>query len=188
MISCRKILIIAVTLSTLVVSCSVEKNRGLLSFFFDGVPQPDSISAIIDESDQLVGTAGEPGDSTQARVIPVYNLHYPYEEKECMSCHDENSPGEMVLTEPDLCYMCHDDFSNLYEALHAAIELGFCTSCHNAHQSRNDYLLNITGQPLCTSCHDLDQVKQNEMHSDIGDTECTLCHNPHGGTDKYLMR
>lgn len=182
----RNILALTAILSIVIASCSVEKNRRALSFFFDGVPVADTSS--IESPVMAGGTTGVTTDTSRARIVSVYNLHYPYEEKECMSCHDENSPGQMVLPEPDLCYMCHDDFNNLYEAVHAPVDMGFCTQCHNAHQSRNDYLLKFTGQALCTDCHDLELVQQNEMHSDIGDTECTLCHNPHGGADRFLMR
>jgi len=170
------------------VSCSTDKNRKALSFFFDGVPQPDTVAALTDTGSRPSESNVETGDSALARVVTVYTLHYPFEEKECMSCHNENSPGEMVLPEPDLCYMCHDDFANQYEVVHGAVVLGMCTSCHQAHQSRYNYLLKMTDQTLCTQCHDLEQVLQNEMHSDIGDTECTLCHNPHGGSDQYLIR
>lgn len=184
----KKILATAAVILTVIASCSVENNRKALSFFFDGVPQADTMSVMEDNVNRKMNTGAITGDSSMAIVVPVLTLHYPYEEKECMSCHDENSPGAMVLQEPDLCYMCHDDFTNVYEVVHDALLAGFCTYCHHPHQSRNDYLLKLTDQGLCTQCHDLEEVLKNEMHTDLGDTECTLCHNPHGGSDKYLIR
>lgn len=183
-----KILFIVALQLALLLSCSVEKNHRILSFFFDGVVLHDSSGVAAAPVTALADQGEEPSDTATRMVIDVLTLHYPFEEKDCMSCHNENSPGEMVMPEPDLCNMCHEDFSSVFPVTHGPAGGGFCTSCHDAHQSRNDYLLTRQGQDLCTWCHDLKQAPDNDMHSDLGDTECTLCHNPHGGEDKFLMR
>lgn len=185
----RRYILSLLTVSALFfASCSTGKNQRILSFFFDGVPLPDSTLASEESSEPLTGYDDQSIDSSMISLVPVYTLHYPYEEKECMSCHNENSLGDMVLPEPDLCYMCHDDFSASYAWVHGPAAGGYCTQCHDAHKSENDYLLKRSGQDICTWCHDLNQAPHNDMHTDLGDTECTLCHNPHGGEDKFLMR
>ncbi|MEZ4999554.1 MAG: cytochrome c3 family protein [Bacteroidales bacterium] len=180
--------LVVVVFAMIITSCSTEKNYRLLSFFFDGVPSPVNT---IQAGDSATGTfdqlTGGP-DSAEIRIVPVYIIHAPYEEKDCMNCHDRNSPGEMIEAEPGLCYRCHEDFESKYKVIHGPVAGGYCSECHNPHQGTNRYMLRRTGQPLCTFCHNLDHAPMNDMHVDLGDTECDLCHNPHGGSDINFIR
>ena len=102
-------------------------------------------------------------------------------------CHDENSMSELIMKEPDLCYICHEDFSEIFNSVHGPVSGGYCTSCHDAHMSKEIKLLKRTGQQICLFCHDSGAVFKNEVHEDIDDSECTLCHNPHGGEDRFIL-
>jgi predicted CXXCH cytochrome family protein len=187
----NKIVIITIIITALsMTSCSIEKSYRVLSFFFDGVPNPVSDTVTASEDVLLSAEVNNQliSDTLSTDLIPVFTYHYPYEEKECSSCHDELSPGNMTLPEPDLCYMCHEDFSGKYTFIHGPVAGGYCTSCHNAHQSKNSYLLLRTGGNLCTWCHDTTEAPSNEMHDGMEDYDCTMCHNPHGGEDKMLIR
>ena len=114
-------------------------------------------------------------------------VHYPYQEKECESCHDQNSLGQMVEPEPGLCYVCHEDYGTLFTSLHGPVAGGYCPSCHNPHKSEAQYLLRFTGPELCFFCHRTASVMANEMHLDLGEMNCTDCHNHHGGDDRYIL-
>jgi len=168
-------------------SCSPRKSNRVISFFFDGVPVKDS-------SITAAGSTSLP-DSLKSGVYwarPMesntgYTVHYPYQEKECYSCHDEKSKSELILPLPDLCYTCHEDFAVQYKYVHGPVSSGYCTNCHNAHMSKEKKLLIRTGQQLCLFCHDRGSLFKSDTHKDIADSECTLCHNPHGGEDRFIL-
>jgi predicted CXXCH cytochrome family protein len=170
-----------------IVSCSSTRNNRVLSFFFDGVPlkdtstfannnlpDKDSMKSVVFRENIIESNSG-------------YVVHYPYQEKECFSCHNEDSKSELVLPQPDLCYTCHDDFSDKFKVVHGPVSSGYCTTCHNAHMSKEKNLLIRTGQQLCLFCHESEPLLKSETHKEITDTECTLCHNPHGGEDRYIL-
>lgn len=115
-------------------------------------------------------------------------IHYPYAEKECVACHDEQSLGRMTEPEPGLCYICHEDLSGIYAYLHGPVAGGYCSSCHNPHSSEHESLLRFSGDQLCFHCHTEEDVYRNEMHSDLDGMACTDCHNAHGGEDKYIFQ
>jgi predicted CXXCH cytochrome family protein len=185
---CYSLLLTAVAL---LFSCSASKHYRLLSFFFDGVPSP-------------ADTLATPGDTmnvtenlfiTEERTLIVSRpdslktiYHYPYSESECSYCHVENSPAELTARQPDLCYMCHDDFANNYNYQHGPVSGGYCTMCHHPHSSTNTYLLIRRGNELCLFCHTDDQKGPDDIHEGLEDEECLSCHNPHGGDDNYLIR
>ena len=160
-----------------------------MTFFFDGIPPSDTIQYDQGKENE---NENEDGVSEKFRASPIvtdndFIVHYPYKEGECFSCHDENSRSELVLKEPDLCYMCHEDFSGIFKSVHGPVSGGYCTSCHNAHMSKEKNLLIRNGQQICLFCHESKDVFKNETHMDIADTECTLCHNPHGGEDRFIL-
>jgi predicted CXXCH cytochrome family protein len=184
----RKISILIMVILLAIASCTTERHYRLLSFFFDGVPAPDTIITDTLHAGTLHSLTVASADSLNERADQAYTVHYPYMENDCQSCHDKDSPGELVVQEPDLCYMCHDNFESSYKVIHGPVAGGYCTECHNPHQSRNRYMLKRNGQELCTWCHKFSEAPVNDMHTDLGDTDCLMCHNPHGGEDNYLIR
>ena len=167
--------------------CSVSHNYKTLSFFFDGVPDPSK--GVFSQSSDTVKSS----DTTLIaqnlnRNTPVMIVHPPYKDKQCASCHDQSKMGKLNQSMPDVCYQCHDNFSDKYKVLHGPVGGGQCTTCHNPHMSENKNLLVRTGQLLCLFCHNTEQVMQAVAHKDIKDVSCTECHNPHGGQDRYVLR
>jgi predicted CXXCH cytochrome family protein len=159
----------------------------MLTFFFDGVPAPDSTrNDTIDNSALADNNLSNQVNATPT-VFAEYIVHYPYQEKECTSCHDENSKSELIAKQPELCYSCHDDFTSKYKYIHGPVAAGYCTSCHNPHMSKQQKLLTRAGQDVCLFCHDSKSVYKNEVHKDIADAVCTECHNPHGGEDRFIL-
>ena len=167
--------------------CSTTHHYKLLSFFFDGVPNPEK-SATGQSEIFLSGKDSALAQDLIVKQVPQNHLHLPYQSRECTSCHDKDKMGKLVKPLPELCYACHDDFSKKYKVLHGPVESGECTSCHSPHMSVNEKLLIRTNQALCFDCHDSKEVLANDTHKDIKDTNCTKCHQPHGGADKTFLR
>jgi predicted CXXCH cytochrome family protein len=168
--------------------CSPHAGKSILHIFFDGVPETDSIEA--EFTDTGTTLPAEDAISQELAVLPetVIYRHYPYEEQECASCHDELSLGLMVESQPGLCYSCHEDFAGSFGYLHGPVAGGYCTACHDPHQSEKDHLLRLNGNALCFYCHLEESVLENDMHADLDGMLCMDCHNPHGGEDKYIFQ
>jgi predicted CXXCH cytochrome family protein len=168
--------------------CSSTQNYKTLTFFFDGVPEPE-----IELTGQKLDSLARADSTALAQNMvsaqkPLMYYHSPYQEKDCASCHDKSTMGKFTNPQPELCYQCHDDFKNTYKVLHGPVAGGQCTACHNPHQSENENLLTRTGQSLCLYCHESNLVMALEEHKEIQDANCTDCHNPHGGENKYNLR
>lgn len=176
--------LIILAIALLILSCS----RRTLSIFFDGVP-PEA-----DTTMQMA--ASRETDSINAAnsksLVSAVNgsIHVPYQDKECGACHDQDRMGKFILDlgQPALCYQCHEDFSATYSMLHAAVEGGSCTDCHNPHKSDYDKLLIMEEKLLCFTCHDGEDETWKEIHDGIDDAKCTDCHNPHGSNDSGLLK
>ena len=174
-------------LLVLLSQCSPYAGRSVLSFFFDGVPQNDSLQTELAALEDSTANSLNPEKALMVRTeIPRF-IHYPYEEGECSSCHNQQSLGTMIEPQPGLCYLCHEDLGTVYTYLHGPVAGGYCTSCHDPHESESEKLLRRTGDGLCFFCHGKQSVEKNEMHQDLEGMPCMDCHNPHGGDDKYIF-
>jgi predicted CXXCH cytochrome family protein len=184
----RKVLLFVLMLVMVFQSgCSSTNHYKILSFFFDGVPDPSAGDLQKGDSIKAVDTTSFAQNAVN-RPVDMTHLHPPYKDKQCSTCHDQGSMGKLRVAQPGLCYQCHDDFANRFKVLHGPVGGGQCTMCHSPHMSVNEAFAIRTGQDLCLHCHETDQVMANESHRDIGDTGCTKCHNPHGGNDSNLLR
>jgi predicted CXXCH cytochrome family protein len=177
--------IAAIIIMAVLCSCSPGINYKLLTVFFDGVPPPETESimniadstAMAEEQEQTVF------ESTEKAFV----VHPPYQERDCSGCHDRNQMGRLASEMPELCYICHEDFSSRFKTLHGPVEGGYCTECHNPHMNQNASLLIRTGQELCLYCHEKGNIERNEIHEGLGEINCLECHNPHGGEDRYIL-
>lgn len=167
--------------------CSPQVGNSLLTFFFDGVPENDTIMLVADQSSIQADSTMQKEEEASAEEQTVW-IHYPYAEKECAACHDQQSLGSMTEPEPGLCYICHEDLSANYVYLHGPVAGGYCSACHNPHSSENEKLLRFSGDQLCFYCHAENDVYKNEMHEGLDGMACTDCHNPHGGEDKFIFQ
>ncbi len=153
--------------------CNVQKNYDLLSFFFDGVPDPNA-------TDAPTGLA--------IRQSPTYSEHKPFAEESCLKCHP--NPSEMQLTKNDssICLQCHDDIVNQYPMMHGAVTGMACLWCHNPHLSPLPHLLRDNAPKLCLQCHELGVMQSPiPQHEDL-QQDCLKCHNAHGGSDPAFLR
>lgn len=169
------------------ISCTSERKFKVLSFFFDGVPDPNAkdIVAEIRGKDSLANIAIALPKLKQDK--PEFYFHKPYEEEKCISCHQEGFSNRLLKPLPELCYTCHQDFNSKYKVLHGPVASGYCTACHDHHMAKLDKLLLRPGQDLCLSCHESRQIFQNSKHEKIGSENCIDCHNPHGGENLSFL-
>lgn len=168
-------------------ACASSGNYKILSFFFDGVENKSEIKNQPADSLKAESALQQSAQGLKTASGPGYFYHAVYQERACGSCHDSENGYKLLEPVPDLCYECHENFSDKYSYLHAPVEAGECTTCHHPHFSRNDHLLVRTGQDLCFSCHASEDILGSETHSEIGETVCTECHNAHGGEDETLF-
>ena len=175
------------TLVTLIWGCSPKMYPSVLSFFFDGVPDNRQHSDTL--SNDSLKTIVNPSKELLIEKIPQKHFFYhaPYKAKECTSCHNKESMGQLVEAPPTLCYQCHDDFTTTYLLVHEPVASGDCLGCHNPHLSENQKLTIRKGQQICLECHDSGDMKAVAGHKNIGEAKCTTCHNPHGGNEKGFL-
>jgi predicted CXXCH cytochrome family protein len=88
--------------------------------------------------------------------------------------------------------MCHDTIGEQAEQAsvpHAALEVGRCVDCHDAHASSQPNLLASPGGAVCTECHSDQAAGEGEVqHGVIDLIGCQACHLPHGGENEMLLR
>jgi len=161
--------------------CSPEKQHDNLSYFFDGVPDPNADKTDPDSLKKKVIN-----DAKNQVVSDETYIHPPYKD-ECKMCHASGFSNKLLEKQPELCYICHEDMSKKFAYLHGPVASGFCTECHSPHTSKYKKLLVREGQNLCYFCHKKKDVLKNEAHASIEETKCWECHNPHGGSDRTIM-
>jgi predicted CXXCH cytochrome family protein len=174
----------------LLIGCSPKSGSGVLSFFFDGVPEPAKQEQVATPAAAV--QKSDSGSIQLAQAVPagpVLNVHTPYERRQCDKCHN-NAAGSSRLTQSQtgICYACHQDYQVNNKYMHGPVAAGYCSACHAPHESVNEKLLKNTGQAMCLICHTDDQVNKNKAHATIGTTDCTKCHNPHGGNNTYFLQ
>ncbi|MCL5991340.1 MAG: cytochrome c3 family protein [Bacteroidetes bacterium] len=177
------LLILFVLFNFLLTSCSAEKNYETLTFFFDGVPDPNAKPSLTDSNK----TTKEQNLKQYVKSEEIFT-HPPYGDRACENCHDAKSANRLNASEPGLCYQCHDDFSKNLRYVHGPIASGYCTQCHEPHQGKYKNLLIRDGQKLCYYCHEKNDVLENENHTGIEDTKCWDCHDPHGSNEKHFLK
>ena len=172
----------------IIVGCSSEISYKILSFVFDGVPEPAK-NEIVNASDTTLNVIDNSAkDSIEQTVKKTLFVHSPYKERKCSSCHDQNNIGDLQSKMPELCYGCHTDFDSQYKIVHGPVEAGYCNTCHLPHISENEYLLIRTGNDLCIYCHDKNDIYSGNIHSNIMNLKCSECHHVHGGDEKSLLK
>ena len=176
-----------------------------MTFFFTGVPPIDGVKKDKTDKKDKVKKA------RSRKRIPQIFIHGPKAAGECFHCHDTTStqsfrqtkkggvprlgdikPGRLVAPLKELCIQCHTSKSpalryaeNLW--VHGPIAEGFCTSCHDYHQTKFNYMLvRESSIDLCTQCHAEGFIVETEEHT--RGEECISCHNPHLGANRLLLR
>lgn len=157
--------------------CSVERDHKLLSFFFDGVPDPS-----------LVKTSADALQFAKATGGTVY-AHPPFANNKCWECHQNLSGEEARQVRPDICFKCHATIASEHAKMHGAVAAGACVYCHSPHESTIKHLLKSTAPKLCLQCHSKVSFGNPPapVHQDLN-RDCLECHSGHGGPERFFLR
>lgn len=176
----------------LVMQCSPRNGQSFLQYFFDGVPEKGH------QANAETEAAKQPADPLQTgnnniTAVPAFGndslfYHKPFKEKECNTCHSNESPGSLSHGQNKICYSCHQNYAEKSVRVHGPVAAGECTTCHEPHAAPNKKLLRREGQELCLYCHESGLVMKNKAHFGMGQKECTDCHEPHGGKDRFMIK
>ena len=157
------------------IGCSVQEHYETLSFFFDGVPDPNA---------PVVGSG-----SAAARIAGVtYFAHQPYVENACHECHEDPSNIFGGRSDSTICLKCHAQVVDQYPMMHGPVAAVACLYCHKPHESTLPNLLRYEVPRLCRQCHvpGLLGAPQRPDHVQIEDA-CLDCHTGHGGRQRYFL-
>lgn len=113
--------------------------------------------------------------------------HPPFQQGECVGCHDPHGADKPGLLRKDLdrrCKECHSDALEgiPQDALHTPVRQGDCQGCHQGHRSERPKLLKAQGGELCFSCHASLREPAPEgayAHAAYTQGQCTDCHGAH---------
>ena len=165
---------------SLLSGCESKSSYKVLSFFFDGVPNPDDVTADQAES-RRQRLAAERGSKKG-----VYRDHGPFGAKKCEACHEKAS-NKLVLPLEQLCFKCHTlDVGKKY--IHGPLATGGCRVCHLPHGSSFDFLLVSEPKDFCLHCHSRDDIFRSDIHREAEQQQCTVCHDAHSSDIEHLLK
>jgi len=178
----RKLAIVSVLVLLVMASGCEPKTQGqykALSFFFDGVPDPERRAAEeLRKEQEGKGSGNRKAKSRQTQ-------HGPFAAKMCDACHRKVT-NELVLPIDQLCVKCHSlDLHKKY--IHGPVASGGCRVCHSPHGSGYPFLLVAKPEEFCLSCHNKENLNRNEKHAGLIE-ECSACHDAHSSDDRYFLR
>ena len=155
--------------------CADQQRRyEVLSFFFDGVPDPTAPQ----KQSMKVSSGGR-------RTV----VHKPYADNLCNSCHLNTSDiFARAQVRQDVCLDCHSNVPTQYPVMHGPVVNNACQMCHSPHSSAVPHLLRQPAPAVCTQCHEPAAVQL--MHEQVpfdAKQSCIDCHSGHGGTDHKLL-
>lgn len=169
--------VLAVALVLAWTGCTVtESNYKMLSYFFDGVPDPNAPVPI--DGGTLVDAI---------RRSPTYTVHKPYEADACAECH--SSRFRLTRNDSPVCLKCHADQVSSHPRMHGPVAAGACLWCHSPHDSAYAHLLRDRDRPLCMQCHEQGLLSTATVpaHADAS-RGCLECHAGHGGAAALFLR
>ena len=181
----------ALLLATLAAcGCNSENRYRTLSFFFDGVPDPNAPAGSAAARGAPVGDEFAPN----APVVKAY-IHKPYadgmaDSKKCAVCHVGATGGfeSFQAVTSEVCITCHKDKLTQYPVMHGPVTAVECTICHAAHESTIPGLLNYDAPKVCVQCHQRDLLSASPPEHLAADSKCLSCHVGHGGPAHKLLR
>jgi len=158
--------------------CSLEKNYATLSFFFDGVPNPEAKAR----------ASAASGVTADMRSSATYTLHKPFGADQCAECH--TSQLKITSRDSSMCLPCHKDEPTRYARMHGPVAAGACLWCHAPHESAEAHLLRKPSREVCAQCHDRTLLSAELVpeHGGESDRSCLDCHSGHGGPASMFLK
>lgn len=85
---------------------------------------------------------------------------------------------------------CHNQADFKDKVVHAPLNKGQCSACHNPHVAHYEGLLDKSGTELCFSCHEKEEKTFYEgvVHKPIREGKCLSCHAPHVSSRQGLLK
>lgn len=171
-------------------ACSATTRFRVLSFFLDGVPDPNArpVAVVPLGGNGVPKTSSTEQPRINSRIISRYYAHTPYRDNRCGGCHSIET-GQLVRTiEDGLCVTCHSQLVRGERFVHGPVAVNDCTVCHHHHTAPYPNLLLAPETETCLACHAADDLADGDYHATIGERTCTACHDPHGGRDRFFLR
>lgn len=182
--------IVASLLVMLVMSCDEVERYRVLSFFFDGVPP--LVEERIISSDEVMDTnSGLPLTKGVVQGKRVERVHGP--SRNCKLCHEKLDKSKWAASQvtkrtPEICYGCHEDYTESGLHVHGPVAVGACDFCHDPHISGYDALLKDPEPELCYRCHNQKSIESIPAHRTDMSSGCKPCHEAHSSSKKKLLR
>lgn len=156
--------------------CQVTpSNYKLLSFLFDGVPDPSM-------SGPRGNTAG-----VDIKQSPTYSAHRPFLEENCDACHK----GKLRPSRNDssTCLTCHAEETSKHPYMHGPVAAAACMWCHAPHESAYAALLRDSDRKVCMQCHTTEMLSAEDVPEHADESRaCLECHTGHGGDAPKMLR
>jgi predicted CXXCH cytochrome family protein len=169
--------LLALTLALFVglaLGCSHQRRYKVLSFFFDGVPDP---------SKPLVRATGDL-ENPSAFKGGIVSTHKPFAAGKCDACHAPMNADEVAsvqtVIDSSVCMKCHEPELRRHAVMHAPVVAGACLFCHSPHNSTQPHLLVAAAPAVCTQCHDRSLLGANPPEHLSENSACLDCHVGHG--------
>jgi predicted CXXCH cytochrome family protein len=164
--------------------CATPHERyKTLSFFFDGVPDPDA--PVSTQPDTSMRTARSGSGAT----LTVYT-HKPFAENKCANCHGSSRGNfeSFSRADPHVCRSCHENTAHQYPVMHGPVVNNECLWCHEPHESTVPHLLKDRAPALCLQCHSRKDLPIRPVEHQDPKLDCLICHVGHGGVRHGLLR
>lgn len=164
--------------------CTPQKRYKVLTYFFDGVPDPDA---------KPTTQPGGEGATvvTNTRTGATVYVHKPFATNDCAQCHPGAGQGasfESFAKVPHtICAKCHKETSTTFKVMHGPVAVGQCLLCHQPHESTVPALLNEPAPAVCEQCHVRGMLSTIPQHS-TPKQSCLDCHFGHGGPERFFLR
>ena len=158
-----------------------QEKYKTLSFFFDGVPNPDAPAHVV--------KGAFAGSSGMVAVKRIVSQHKPYIDNQCSACH-RSASGDIQEFELAFgaCVKCHKKIATSKVLMHGPVAREQCKWCHTPHQSSEPALLRDTPINVCTQCHDKNLLGNTPPEHVDGTTSCLQCHFGHGGEHRNFLK
>ncbi len=177
----RSAMVIAMVAIFLTTGCEPKTRYQVLSFFFDGVPDPEVVAA----REKARESASGEGQKTAEGEKPHPSTHGPYGARMCSACHDPFT-NQLLERKTQLCLKCHT-FPPVRRE-HGPFAAGDCLACHDPHRASNPFLLVGSAKDFCLNCHDAKEVFSRKAHQGNKNVSCTVCHTPHGSNSDFFLK
>jgi predicted CXXCH cytochrome family protein len=190
MVSVRRVmgvLVISSVAAWAAPACSGTTRYRVLSFFFDGVPEPGSRPTVGYESPYAAIQDVQAGPA--ARPALRFNPHPPYRNNRCRACHDVTSGGGLWRSDREgMCMSCHGQLYARDRYVHGPVAVNACLDCHHYHGSPYSHMLLDEAAALCVRCHPRDRLVTCDARTSDETRTCVQCHAAHGGNDRFFLK